>query len=108
MLELIAFTYGFWLLFLAVMSLYRAYKLKTIGKLAFYLGYPAVIVGALIDVIFNVLIGTVLFLDWPREWLFTQRLIRYKIAYFDWRNRIAVYICEELLDPFDIGQGHCQ
>lgn len=48
-------------------------------KVAFWVvGVPF----AILDVIYNVVIGSLLFMEWPREWLFTTRLKRHV---GDWR-----------------------
>ena len=69
---------------------------------------PFAIMGALLDVIVNATIGTVLFLELPkwrsREWLFTARLKRWKM-YTSWRGKVATWLCEEGLNP--IQPDHC-
>lgn len=70
--------------------------------------------GLIMDVLYNITIGTVLFLDPPaaaRE-TFTLRLKRYKhmqphTALERWRHRAALWLCANLLDPFEKG-GHCR
>jgi hypothetical protein len=99
--------YALWLFFLAVMNLYRAYKLKTISKTALILGYPILVMGAALDVFVNVTIASVVFMDLPRHWLLTQRLADYKANDKNWRGKLATWICHDLLDAFDITGNHC-
>lgn len=70
--------------------------------------YPALIVGVLLDLALNVLVGTVLFLDPPREAMFTARLKRYRKDGEDlWRGKLACWFCEKLLNIFDPSRKHC-
>lgn len=101
-LETLLYTYVMWVLFLAVMSLYAAWKtLPTVTKA---LAIPAVLLAVVMDVGLNI-IATVPFLDPPREWTFSQRMGRYK-RIKSWRTPIACWFCSNLLDPFQVG-GHC-
>lgn len=95
-----------WLFYLAIMNMQGKYK--TMGKTAKAIGYKIAFVGILIDVFFNFVYGTVIFLDPPRELLFTARLKRYKYGeYASWRKKLAAFICEEFLDPYDPSGCHC-
>lgn len=101
---LIAYTYIFWLLFIVVMAGKAAWpQLPIVARV---LLAPAALVGYLMDVFFNLVIATILFLDLPREWTFTERLDRYKQE-GGWRGDVAKWICSNLLDPFQVG-GHCR
>ena len=99
----LAATYTLWVLFLSVMALKHAWPLLTLFTRA--AAIPAVIVAILLDIAFNWL-ATLLFLDWPAEWTFSQRMGRYK-AETGWRAAVARWVCSSLLDPFEIG-GHCR
>lgn len=37
---------------------------------------------AIMDILYNIVVGSLLFMEWPREWLFTTRLKRH---IGDWR-----------------------
>lgn len=103
----IASFYILWLFYLAAMNLKRAKDNNTISNPALYLGYPAVILAYLLDVAFNWVFGTVMFLELPREGVLTHRLKRhYKKD--NWRGRLARYICSNLLDAFDPSSKHCE
>jgi len=100
---LLFYIYVFWLLFIVTMAGKAAWpKLTTVPRV---LIAPAALVALFLDVFFNIFIATILFLDLPREWTFTQRLERYKPDQ-SWRGRLARWICSNLLDPFQVG-GHC-
>jgi len=97
--------YFTWLFYVAFMHL-KEHKDQVKGKLGIiWKGlYPFFIVGLLLDVLFNFIIGTIYFLELPREWLFTsrcQRLLKSKGT----KLRKANFMCNYLLDPFD--KGHC-
>jgi hypothetical protein len=103
----LAYTYVFWLIFLAVMSLSNARNAGKLPTPVLILAAPAIVVGVLMDFLFN-LVATIPFADLPREPMFTQRLGRYKTTMTDsWRGRLAIWLCGNLLDPFQVG-GHCR
>jgi len=64
--------------------------------LYFTLGFPFLV----LDILYNWIIGTILFAEFPRQWLFTQRLARHKKK----GSAYAQHMCK-LLDYFD--PGHC-
>lgn len=107
--SILAFLYIFYGLFVLVMGIYRAYLAKKITKVALVILLPWVIIGALFDVLSNILIATPLFLEVPKEWLVTDRLDRYlNTTPTSWRGQIATWICTSLLDYFDPRGEHCR
>jgi hypothetical protein len=99
------YTYFFYLLFVVTMAAKAAWgNLSIVPRV---LLVPAALVAVLMDVFFNLVPATVIFLDLPRELLFTQRLERYKAQGAGWRYTVARWICQNLLDPFQQG-GHCK
>ncbi|CQR43700.1 conserved hypothetical protein [Thiomonas sp. CB3] len=94
-----------WGLFLAAMSLVTARRAKTLPRAALILGYPLVGVGALCDMALQ-LVATAVFMDLPHEVFLTQRCGRYIAGPPGWRRTAALWICRNLLDPFQLG-GHC-
>lgn len=71
---------------------------------------PPLLLGAILDIILNILLASIIFVDLPREWLFTDRLIRYRNdpSYtLTWRDDFASFICEHYLNPFDDSGDHC-
>ena len=96
----VASLYALWLFYLAVMSLDRARRAKTLSKPALWFGYPILIAGLLIDLLVNVLL-TVPFLDLPRETTVTYRLKRYAAGPDGWRKRVTLWFADDMLDDFD-------
>jgi hypothetical protein len=99
------YIYAFYLLFVVTMAAKAAWPTLTI--LPRILLAPVAIVAVLLDVVFNVVVATFIFMDLPQEYMFTQRLNRYKYGESDWRMSVAVWICKNLLDVFQSG-GHCR
>ena len=99
--------YILWFMYMAIMNLKRAKENGTLSKLAFTLGIPWLILGYLLDVLFNWVFGTVLFLELPKSGVFTSRLKRhYKKQ--NWRGKLARFLCTNLLDAFDPSGKHCE
>jgi len=99
----ILYAYVVWFAFLAVMALKASWhRLSLPVKI---LASPGVLSALLADIVLNVF-ASVLFLDLPRQWTFSQRIGSYKKRN-DWRSAPSWWICENLLDPFEIG-GHCK
>lgn len=95
-----------WIFYLAVMNLKRNQdKLTFAAKL---IAYPVAFVGVLSDALFNVLLGTLFFVELPKEWLFTHRLERHIQQSAGYRLRFAMWFCINLLDPFDPAGEHCK
>lgn len=65
------------------------------------------VLGYLLDAALN-LAATLVFWRLPRDALLTGRLIRYKREGVGWRCRLAVLVCEQLLDPLDPSGCHCK
>lgn len=102
-LEFSLYAYVLWVLFLAVMALYAAWR--TLPIVTKVLAVPAVGIAVVMDIGLNI-VATVPFVDLPHELTFSQRMGRYKNAP-SWRTPIARWICANLLDPFQVG-GHCR
>jgi hypothetical protein len=105
----IAFIYLFflttWIFYLAIMNLKR--NRSEITFVAKLFAYPTVVVGWLWDCVFNIVVGTILFLELPRELLFSERCERH-LKDDSWRGREARFWCRNLLDPFDPSGIHCK
>lgn len=92
-----------WLRYLAVMALKRARNEGKLSRAAFAIGLTLFIPAYVLDILGNLIICTVLFLDWPRETLITGRIQRYVDGPDGWRRRMAVWFAVHLLNPFDDG-----
>lgn len=101
--------FQFWIGYLAVMSLYRAYLNKTLVGPAKYLGYATVAAFVVLDWIIN-WAASLFFMDFPDSWkeLFTGRMKRYRLeTYPEGKNKsIANLICPAL-NIFDPTGAHC-
>lgn len=103
-----------WTSYLAVMHLKEERERlvaegKDFTKAQKFFGIPLIVRGLIIDVMMNILVGTVCFLEPPRydkkEFLFTGRVSRWNDK-GGIRGDIARAFCADLLDPFEKG-GHC-
>ncbi len=96
-----------WLFYLAVMHLLpHKDKLHPVAKA------HAIVLGGIalaLDVLLNVIVGTLAFAKLPQDWLLTNRLRRYLHDESEaaWRRKLAGWICESLLDQFDPSGCHC-
>lgn len=100
-------TYVTWGLFMMMMPLKRNViesRLNLAGKI---LGYPWLVIMILADFSYNVTWGSVLFLMYPQDLLFTGRLDR-MLGGRGWRRRLAGFFCRSLLDPYDPSGEHCK
>jgi hypothetical protein len=92
-----------WVLFLASMTLKRG----GVNPDAQWVALLVVYLTLAVDAVYTVLYGTIVFLDVPREWTFTERLERYQ-GTGGWRGRIAGHVCRVLLDWADPAGCHCK
>lgn len=95
-----------WLRYLAVMALKRARDEGKLSRPAFVFGLTLFVPAYLLDIIGNITVCTVLFLDLPREALITSRIKRYVSGPDGWRKSMAVWFAVHLLNPFD--EGHVE
>ena len=89
------------------MNLYIANQKGLIPNTIKPFAYLILAFGALVDLIMNLTLFTVIFMDFPREVLVTKRLKRYIKSYVGWRLKLASWICSNLLNPFDKNNNHC-
>lgn len=106
-LLLLAYLYFFWTLYVLVMGFYRAHLNNRLTRFTKILSGPWVIVGVIFDASANIFIATFVFMELPREWLVTTRLTRYQTYPKGYKKKLAEYICDKLLDPFDPTGNHC-
>lgn len=96
-----------WGLYVLTMGLYRAHLQGRLDGMARILALPFVVVALVVDTLANLSIASLVFLDPPRELLVTDRLLRYMRKDDGWRRDVAMWICDNLLDPFDPSGNHC-
>lgn len=107
-LYIILSLYVLWIFYLAVMSLYRANRDKKLSRPALILGYPVLVIGAVLDFLVNIFICTIVLLEPPKELLVTKRLSRHIKKGKGYRFVIANWLCKNLLDNFDPNHQHCK
>lgn len=101
---IVGYVFLCWVWYLAVMNL-KAQRDQLIGC-ARWLAKLTLAIGLVLDFFLNVIVATLVFLDLPREATVTKRLSRY-CGDCGWRSRLAFWICNRLLDPFDPEGKHC-
>lgn len=110
LLSLYTLFYGTWIFYIAFMGI-KEHQSLIKDKIGFvwYGLYPIFILALFMDVLFNLIIGTLYYRELPKifdkEWLFTARCQRHMKGRGIQLAR-AQKVCTYLLDPFDIG-GHC-
>jgi len=98
-------TYLLYVFYAAVMNIQRVKemgKLNTMGKV---LGYPTLVIGLILDLIVNVFVMSILFLELPKELTVTSRLKRHHRESVGWRLVIVKFF-EPILDPLDPSGDH--
>lgn len=99
--------YILWIAYLAIMNLKKARDENTLTKFTYYFSFPLLFMGYLLDIIINFLVGTVVFVDLPREFTLSSRLSRYVDDQpKSWRADVAKVLAKNLLDPFDPDGKH--
>lgn len=101
------FLWAFWALYVFTMGVYRAVLADRLRGLNYVLALPIVLVAVIVDVLTNLIIAPILFLDLPRELMVTTRLVRYMNGPKGWRQTVAKVICDGVLDVFDPNGNHC-
>lgn len=132
-LQVAAFLWCFWVLYVATMAVYRLHlagelKAATTSRWTLALCYSLVIVATVVDVIAQYTVASVVFLEFPIKWrrktvfglsipwpelsgehLVTDRLQRYMaLDVPTWRTFKADWVCLHALDLFDPKKNHCK
>lgn len=107
LLSAFLFLWVFYGLYGLVMGVYRAHLSDKLKWYHYCLLGPWVAVGFTVDVVGNITLAAIIFWEIPKEWLVTTRLTRYRANGTPYQRRIAVFICDNLLDPFDPTEDHC-
>lgn len=96
-----------WALYVLIMGIYRAHLDKRLNKVTILLSLPFIALGYILDVLANIFVASILFLELPKELYVTTRLQRYKKQNLGWRTQLSSWICINLLDVFDPTGSHC-
>ena len=92
------------LFYFSVMNLKRVRDRGELTKFMYVIGMPMLWIGLVFDLLANVLVFSILFLELPREPLVTGRLKRHKYHSTGWRHELALF-WEKHIDPFDDKPG---
>ena len=106
-LFVIAFLWSFWAMYVLVMGIYRAHLAKRMTPVTLALSLPFVALGYVMAVLANITIASVVFVEPPQEILVTDRLKRHINHGTGWRQALASYVCDHMLDMFDPSGNHC-
>ena len=101
MIYLILSPWILWIIYAAVM---RLKQVREAGKLTLAMkvfGYPALALGLAVDLVVNVVFGTLVFLQLPREFTLSTRLWKLSNGEAGWRQRWALWLRVNLLDSLD-------
>jgi len=98
-------TYVLWALYLMATNLDRAVHDGTLTAVGRALGAPIVAVAFVVDVLYNLIFGTVLYLALPRDVTLSQRAKRY-YRQPGWRGNLSRWLGKHLLNPFDRTGDH--
>lgn len=79
--------------------------LDTLNWTSRAVAYLTLYVGLVLDVLLNIFVMSVVFVELPKELLTTSRIRRHKFGSQGWRKRVALWFCRNYLTPFD--SGHC-
>ena len=94
--------WALWVLYIAMMNIKRVFDTQEMSFRVKMLVYPTVAVFELVEIISNVFVCTIIFLDWPKEIRVSDRLRRYwnNPYRYGWRLHIVKFL-KPMLDPFD-------
>ena len=103
------YIYAFWALYVFSMGIYRAQLAGRLKGLNRVLAAPIVLVAVVVDVLANLFIAPFIFGEKPSEWLVTTRLrkIMAQGEAAGTNYKIAKWLCDSVLDPFDPKGDHC-
>lgn len=97
--------YMLWVHYVAVMRLMQVRDAGQLTPAMKAIGYPALFVGLLLDLIVNTFVATLIFVELPREFTVSARLTRHSES-TGWRQRVAIAIRTALLDNIDPNGVH--
>lgn len=80
--------------------------LDTLNWTSRAIAYLTLYVGLVLDLLLNIFVMTVVFVEPPKELLTTSRIRRHKFGQSVWRKRVAIWFCRNFLSPFDA--KHCE
>jgi hypothetical protein len=97
--------YHLWVGYLALTNLDRARAAGSLTPAARVACAPLLLYFGILDVLVNWVLGTLLFLDVPREFTLSQRCSRH-YRKPGWRGRVSRWLGHNALNPFDRTGDH--
>lgn len=97
--------YVFFILYVASMAMIRAHAENKLNGLLWVLCVPFVAFSWVVDVIHNLTLFTILFVELPRELTVTERLKRH-VTQHTFRGKFARWMGSTLLNAFDHTGDH--
>lgn len=97
--------YVFFLAYCALNLAKRNGKLEAMPQPAKACAFAILAIAVALDVVFNVTLGSLLFLEPPSSLLFTARCSSH-LYESGWRGRLARWFCDGWLNPIE--PGHCE
>lgn len=102
LLGAVVLTWLLWLFYLATMNLWRVELQGKQTAIAKQCANPVLWIGAVLGLLVNVLVMSVLLLEFPREAAVSPRLARHlHKAKPDYRTKVAYWFARHLLDAYD-------
>ena len=95
-----------WVIYAAMMRLKQVRDANKLTSAMKVLGYPVLALGLGIDLVLNITLGSILFLEIPREYTLSRRLWRHSQESKGYRQRLAEVIRVNLLDDIDPAGFH--
>jgi hypothetical protein len=92
-------------MYVASMAMVRAHKEEKLNTFLWILCVPFVALSLVVDVINNLIVFTVLFLERPKELTVTERLKRH-VKEYTFRGKLARWLGDTLLNAFDHTGNH--
>lgn len=93
-------------MYVIVMALDRAHDEGKLAPASVVIGYAFMYFCLVWDVLCNVFIASLIFLELPREATISQRLRRLVKLPAGWRKTLAIWFATHLLNPFSNGGPH--
>ena len=101
----LAALYGLWIGYLALTNADRVRAAGQMTPVARVLITPALLVFGALDVLVNVTIGSILYLELPRRWTLSQRAASHYRA-DTWRGNISRWLGHNVLNAYDRTGDH--
>jgi len=105
LIVLVAMPHTTWLIYTAVMRLKQVKEAGNLTTAQKAFGYPWLLVGYVLDVLTNAIVGSIVLMERPKEWTLSSRL--WRLSNDDtagWRQKVALAVRKGLLDAID-GEG---